>query len=127
MADPLAGLLEAHRVVPVVVLSDAGAASPLGEALVAGGLPCAEVTFRRPAAAEALRALAADPRLFVGAGTVISRDQVDRAVAAGARFVVSPGFSRSVVHHCGDVGVPVLPGVATATELMAALDEGSTW
>ena len=120
MTDILGG----HRVVPVVVLSDPADAEPLGEALLAGGLPCAEVTFRTPAAEQSLKALAADPRLLVGAGTVLNRDQVDRAVAAGARFVVSPGFSPSVVRHCRDAGVPVLPGVATATEIMAALDEG---
>jgi 2-dehydro-3-deoxyphosphogluconate aldolase/(4S)-4-hydroxy-2-oxoglutarate aldolase len=111
-------------VVPVVVLSDAADAAPLGDALLAGGLPCAEVTFRTPAAEESLRRLAADPRLLVGAGTVLTTDQVDRAVAAGARFVVSPGLSTAVVRHCGQVGVPVLPGVATPTEMMAALDEG---
>jgi 2-dehydro-3-deoxyphosphogluconate aldolase/(4S)-4-hydroxy-2-oxoglutarate aldolase len=120
MSDVLGG----HRVVPVVVLNDPAAAEPLGAALLAGGLPCAEVTFRTPAAEQALKTLAADPRLVVGAGTVLNRDQVDRAVAAGARFVVSPGFSPSVVRHCRDAGVPVLPGVATATEIMAALDEG---
>jgi 2-dehydro-3-deoxyphosphogluconate aldolase/(4S)-4-hydroxy-2-oxoglutarate aldolase len=120
MSDPLGG----HRVVPVLVLADPAAAQPLADALVAGGLPCAEVTFRTPAAEQVLKTLAADPRLHVGAGTVTSREQVDRAVAAGARFVVSPGFSRSVVHHCRDAGVPVLPGVATATEVMTALDDG---
>jgi 2-dehydro-3-deoxyphosphogluconate aldolase / (4S)-4-hydroxy-2-oxoglutarate aldolase len=120
MSDVLGG----HRVVPVVVLNDPAAAEPLGEALLAGGLPCAEVTFRTPAAEQALKTLAADPRLLVGAGTVLNRDQVDRAVAAGARFVVSPGYSPAVVRHCRDAGIPVLPGVATATEIMAALDDG---
>jgi 2-dehydro-3-deoxyphosphogluconate aldolase/(4S)-4-hydroxy-2-oxoglutarate aldolase len=117
-------LLRGHRYVPVVVLADAADAAPLAEALVAGGLPIAEVTFRTPAAEQALKTLAADTRLLVGAGTVFTRDQVDRAVAAGAQFVVSPGFSPSVVRHGRELGVPVLPGVATATELMAALDEG---
>jgi len=113
-----------RRLVPVVVLEDVEAAGPLGEALVAGGLPVAEVTFRTPAAEAALAAMAADPRLTVGAGTVINADQVDRAVAAGAKFVVSPGFSPAVVRRCATLGVPVFPGVANATDIIAALDEG---
>jgi 2-dehydro-3-deoxyphosphogluconate aldolase/(4S)-4-hydroxy-2-oxoglutarate aldolase len=98
----------------------------LAEALTAGGLPLAEVTFRTPSARQALAAMAEDPALIVGAGTVISAEQVDDAVAAGARFVVSPGFSPAVVRRCQQLGVPVVPGVATATELMAALDAGIT-
>lgn len=108
----------------MVVLDRAQDAAPLGRALLAGGLPCAEVTFRTPAAAEAIRELAADPRLLVGAGTVVRADQVDIAVAAGAAFVVSPGFSLAVVRRCQQVGVPVLPGVATPSEVMMALDAG---
>jgi 2-dehydro-3-deoxyphosphogluconate aldolase/(4S)-4-hydroxy-2-oxoglutarate aldolase len=120
MTDPLGGA----RVVPVVVIDDPALAAPLGEALLAGGLGCAEVTLRTPAALAALRELAAQPRLLVGAGTVVTAGQAEQAVAAGARFIVSPGFSRTVVRRCRELGVPVLPGVATATELMAALDEG---
>lgn len=114
------------RLVPAIVIPDARAARPLAEALVAGGLRCAEVTFRTEAAEAALAAMAADPRLLVGAGTVVSPDQVDRAVAAGARFVVSPGFSPAVVRRCRDLGVLALPGVATATEIQAAGEEGLT-
>src|SRR5690606_2196314 len=94
------------------------------DALVGGGLRCAEVTFRTDAAEAALRTMAADSRLLVGAGTVVRPDQVDRAVAAGAAFIVSPGFSEAVVRRCRELDVPVFPGVATASELMAALDAG---
>jgi 2-dehydro-3-deoxyphosphogluconate aldolase / (4S)-4-hydroxy-2-oxoglutarate aldolase len=112
------------RLVPVIVVEDPQAARPLAEALVAGGLRCAEVTFRTAAAEAALATMAADPRLLVGAGTVVRPEQVDRAVAAGARFVVSPGFSAAVVRRCRELGVPALPGVATATEIQAAGEEG---
>ncbi|MBO0729824.1 MAG: bifunctional 4-hydroxy-2-oxoglutarate aldolase/2-dehydro-3-deoxy-phosphogluconate aldolase [Acidimicrobiaceae bacterium] len=114
------------RVVPVVVLNDPPAAKPLAEALIAGGLPLAEVTFRTEAAEQSVRAMAAYPALTVGAGTVTSADQVDTAVAAGAKFVVSPGFSAAVISRCRELDVAVVPGVATATELMAALDAGIT-
>jgi len=114
----------ALRVVPVVVLEDVADAVPLGRALAAGGLPVAEVTLRTAAAAKSIRALAAGTDLLVGAGTVVRPAQVDAAVAAGARFVVSPGLSRDVVERCRVHDVPVLPGVATATEVMAALELG---
>lgn len=117
-------IIAVHRVIPVVVLDDAGPAERLGRALLAGGLPVAEVTFRTEAAEAALTTLATDPRLLIGAGTVIHPDQVDRAVAAGARFIVSPGFNRRVVTRAGELGVMVIPGVATATEIMVALDAG---
>jgi len=122
-AETLAAVT-AGRLLPVIVLEDPASAEPLAEALVAGGLRCAEVTFRTAAAAEALKTMASDPRLVVGAGTVVRPEQVDGAVAAGARFIVSPGFSATVVRRCAALGVPVFPGVATATEIMAALDEG---
>ena len=117
-------VVTAARLLPVVVLDDATAAEPLGAALQAGGLPLAEVTFRTPAAADALRSMASDPELTIGAGTVVRAEQVDLAVAAGARFIVSPGLSRSVVIRCVQIGVPVFPGVATSSEIMAALDLG---
>jgi len=119
-------LLARRRVVPVVVVQDPREAKPLAEALRAGGLPLAEITFRTSAAPQTLAAMAEDPAMIVGAGTVISADQVDTAVDAGARFVVSPGFSAVVVRRCHELGVPVVPGVATATDLMAALDAGIT-
>ena len=110
--------------VPVVVLQHAGDAGLLAEALVAGGLPVAEVTFRTAAAGEAIRVMAARGDVLVGAGTVLTVAQVDQAVAAGARFVVSPGLSRAVVERCAEHGVPVLPGAVTATEVQAALELG---
>ena len=125
MTDPYT-IISAVRLVPVVVLDDAASAEPLGAALKAGGLPVAEVTFRTAAAEESLRRMAADPELFVGAGTVITAEQVDRAVAAGAKFIVSPGLSATVVRRAQEVGVPVFPGVATPSEIMAALDLGLT-
>jgi 2-dehydro-3-deoxyphosphogluconate aldolase / (4S)-4-hydroxy-2-oxoglutarate aldolase len=117
-------LLCARGVVPVVVADEIGVAGRLGDALKEGGLPVAEVTFRTAAALEVLRLLARDRELLVGAGTVVRPEQVDLARAAGARFVVTPGFSARVVDRCRELGVPVVPGVATATELMAALDHG---
>ena len=111
-------------VIPVVVIDDVSRAEPLGHALLAGGLPCAEVTLRTPEALESLRVLAEDPDLLVGAGTVLRPAQVEQALDAGARFIVSPGFSPAVVAECAQAGVPVLPGVATATEIQAALDAG---
>lgn len=116
--------LAAHRLVPVVVLDDAGDAGPLAEALVGGGLPVAEVTFRTAAAPDAIRAMADRGDVLVGAGTVVTPEQVDRAVAAGAQYLVSPGTSRAVVERAQEHGVPVLPGAVTATEVQAALDLG---
>jgi 2-dehydro-3-deoxyphosphogluconate aldolase / (4S)-4-hydroxy-2-oxoglutarate aldolase len=107
-----------------VVLNDAADGAPLGEALLAGGLACVEVTFRTDAAAAAIKAMSSFEELLVGAGTVVTAEQVDRAVDAGARFVVSPGFGPSVVRRCQELGVPVFPGVASATEIMMALDAG---
>jgi 2-dehydro-3-deoxyphosphogluconate aldolase/(4S)-4-hydroxy-2-oxoglutarate aldolase len=112
------------RVLPVVVLEDAAKAEPLATALTTGGLPCAEVTFRTDAAVESIKAMAAAPDFLVGAGTVLTAEQVDRAVDAGARFIVSPGFGPAVVRRCQELGVPVFPGVATATEIQMALDTG---
>ena len=119
-------LLAQWRVVPVVVLPDPSDAKPLAQALTAGGLRVAEVTFRHPTAAQTIAAMAEDPALIVGAGTVIAADQVDAAVRAGASFVVSPGFSPAVVGRCNELNVAMVPGVATPTELMAALDAGIT-
>ncbi len=116
--------LAAARLVPVVVLDDAAHARPLAGALVEGGLPVAEVTFRTAAAAAAIEQMAADGRVLVGAGTVLTPAQVDQAVDAGARYVVSPGLSREVVERCAERGVPALPGAVTATEVQAALAAG---
>ena len=118
--------LSAARLVPVVVLDDAADADALAGALVAGGLPVAEVTFRTAAAPDSIRAMTARGDILVGAGTVLTVAQVDQAVAAGARFVVSPGLSRAVVQRCQEHGVLALPGAITASEVMAALELGLT-
>ncbi|NYI42651.1 bifunctional 4-hydroxy-2-oxoglutarate aldolase/2-dehydro-3-deoxy-phosphogluconate aldolase [Demequina lutea] len=118
--------LSAARLVPVVVLDDAADADALAGALVAGGLPVAEVTFRTAAAQDAIRAMAARGDILVGAGTILTVEQVDQAVAAGASYVVSPGLSRAVVERCQELGVLALPGAVTATEIQAALKFGLT-
>ncbi|MFY1690405.1 bifunctional 4-hydroxy-2-oxoglutarate aldolase/2-dehydro-3-deoxy-phosphogluconate aldolase [Plantactinospora sp. WMMB782] len=116
--------IAATRILPVVVLEDASSAPALAAALTEGGLRAIEVTFRTAAAAEAIRLMAQRPDLLVGAGTVLTPAQVDQAAEAGARFVVSPGFSPAVVRHCQERGLPVFPGAATATEIQLALDAG---
>jgi len=118
--------LSAARLVPVVVIDDAKNADGLAGALVDGGLPVAEVTFRTPAAVEAIRVIAKRGDVLVGAGTVTTPAQVDLAVEAGAQFIVSPGLSRLVVERAQLLGVFVLPGVVTATEVLAALELGLT-
>lgn len=114
----------AHTLVPVVVIDDAASAVGLGRALVAGGLPVAEVTFRTPAARASIEAMAAIPDLLVGAGTVRTPEQVTQAVEAGARYIVSPGLSAAVVRRCRELDVPVLPGAVTASEVQAAAELG---
>jgi len=117
--------LAACGVVPVVVLEDAKDARPLAQALVEGGLPCAEVTFRTDAAEESIRIMAeAYPEMLVGAGTVLSIEQVDRAVKAGAKFIVSPGFDPEVVDYCLANNIPVYPGVITPSEVSQAVKRG---
>ena len=112
-------------IVPVVVLDDAKDALPLARALVKGGLPCAEVTFRTDAAEESIRLISQGcPEILVGAGTVLSTEQAERAVAAGAKFIVSPGTSPKVVQYCVDNSIPVTPGVQTPTEIEQALAFG---
>jgi 2-dehydro-3-deoxyphosphogluconate aldolase/(4S)-4-hydroxy-2-oxoglutarate aldolase len=114
----------ALRLVPVIVINEEESAYPLAQALKAGGLPCAEVTFRTAAAERSIRAMASDPEILLGAGTVLRPEQVDRALEAGARYIVTPGFSAEVVRACQANAVPVFPGVATATELQMALEAG---
>jgi 2-dehydro-3-deoxyphosphogluconate aldolase / (4S)-4-hydroxy-2-oxoglutarate aldolase len=108
------------RVVPVVVLENSHYASVLADALLTGGLPCVEVTLRTPASLDVLSEMASRPGLVVGAGTVLTPQQVDLAVDAGAQFIVSPGLDRDVVERALALGVTPLPGVATATEVQAA-------
>lgn len=112
-------------IVPVVVLDDAKDAAPLAKALCEGGLPCAEVTFRTAAAEESIRIMAKEfPDMLVGAGTVLTTEQVDRAVAAGAKFIVSPGLNPVVVKYCVDKGIPVTPGTANPSDIEVALSLG---
>jgi 2-dehydro-3-deoxyphosphogluconate aldolase / (4S)-4-hydroxy-2-oxoglutarate aldolase len=120
----VARLLARVRLIPVITIQDAAQAEPLAEALKAGGLPCAEVTLRTDAAEAAIRIMSQDPDMLVGAGTVLSENQAERAIAAGSGFIVTPGFSGKVVRACQDRSVPVIPGAVTATEIGAALDAG---
>lgn len=117
--------LEKMLVVPVVVLEDVNDAEKLADALVKGGLPCAEVTFRTKAAEESIRVMAEKyPDMLVGAGTVLTTEQVDKAVAAGAKFIVSPGFDTEIVDYCMEKEIPVLPGVVTPSEAAQAVKRG---
>jgi len=117
--------LTAHRLIPVVTVSTAAHALPLADALIRGGLPLCEVTLRTGCAIEAISQIArAYPDMLLGAGTVLDAENVTAAADAGARFVVSPGFSYTVAERCAELGLPYLPGVATASELMAAMDAG---
>lgn len=114
-----------YAVVPVVVLNDTKDALPLAEALIKGGLSCAEVTFRTEAAEESIRLMCEKyPEMLVGAGTVLTIDQVDRAVAAGAKFIVSPGFDPEIVDYCLEKGIAVFPGCITPSEVAQAVKRG---
>ena len=114
--------LEDLGVVPVVVIDDADRAGPLGEALLAGGLPCAEITFRTAAAGPAIEALTRSfPEMLVGAGTVLTVEQAEVAVSTGSRFIVSPALDEDLVSWCMTNKVPVIPGVMTPTEVAAAM------
>ena len=115
------------RVVPVVVLEDAEDAVPLAQALVEGGLLSAEVTFRTAAAEESIRRMTeAFPQMLVGAGTVLTKEQVDAAAAAGAKFIVSPGFDPEIVDYCLEKKIPVLPGCISPSEVARAVKRGLT-
>jgi 2-dehydro-3-deoxyphosphogluconate aldolase/(4S)-4-hydroxy-2-oxoglutarate aldolase len=114
----------AHRIIPVVAIHDAKDAEPLAEALIKGGLPSAEITFRTAAAQAAIKAMAGRGDITVGAGTVLTVEQAQQAMDAGAAFVVAPGLNPKVVRFCQDKGIPVTPGVATPTDIETALDLG---
>ena len=117
--------LEQFGIVPVVVLDDAKDAAPLAKALCDGGLACAEVTFRTDAAEESIRIMTSEyPDMVVGAGTVLTTEQVDRAVSAGAKFIVSPGLNPKVVKYCLEKNIPVTPGVVTPSEMEQAIELG---
>ena len=112
-------------IVPVVVLDDAKDAAPLAKALCEGGLPCAEVTFRTAAAEESIRIMSEQfPEMLVGAGTVLTTEQVDRAVAAGAKFIVSPGINPRIVKYCVEKGILITPGCANPSDIEQALENG---
>jgi len=118
-------LLSRVSVVPVITIRDVAHAAPLAQALCAGGLTVLEVTMRSTAALPAIEAMRrAVPTAIVGAGTVVTRAQLASAVAAGSQFLVSPGFSGALAAEARRAGVPLLPGIATATELMAAIEAG---
>ncbi len=131
MSEKQAGIqevLELAPVVPVLVIDDAATAVPLARALVAGGLKAIEVTFRTAAALESIRAIAAEVEgAVVGAGTVLTADQVSQAVSAGCRFMVSPGASPGLIAAVADCPVPLLPGSASASEAMTLLEQGYTF
>ena len=116
--------LESHALIPVVVINDADKTEALCNALAQGGLPVAEITFRTAAAEDSIRQAAKIPGMTIGAGTVINPDQAKAAAAAGAKFIVSPGFGHKVVAWCLANDMPVFPGVATPTEVQAAIDHG---
>lgn len=118
--------LARNRLVPVVVIDDPAHAIPVSEALRAGGIHCAEITLRTPAGLESIRRLADQTDFLVGAGTVVNAGQVDAAVLAGARFVVSPGLGDDVVQRARELGISGIPGIATATELQHAVRLGLT-
>lgn len=114
-------------IVPVIVIEQEEDALWLGKALCEGGLPCAEVTFRTKAAAEAIRILSENyPQMLIGAGTVLTRDQVDEAIAVGARFIVSPGLNPDIVKYCQEKGIVMIPGCANASDIEQALALGLT-
>lgn len=115
------------KIVPVVVLNSVEETLPKMQALIDGGLPCAEITFRTPCAAEAIAlAVKTYPDALIGAGTVINAEQCEKAIAAGSKFIVSPGFSEEVADCCKAHGMFYLPGVVTPTEVMTAVAKGLT-
>ncbi len=116
--------IQALRILPIVVIDSAQHAAPLGEALVAGGLPVVEITFRTAAAEGAIKAIAKRADLLVGAGTILTTDQADRAIDAGAQFLVAPGTNPKVIDHVRKRGVPMVPGVATPSEIELAMSLG---
>lgn len=125
MSDVVASRIGELGVVPVIMIEQAEDALDLGWALIAGGLPCAEITFRTAAAAETIRRLSKDlPEILLGAGTVLSKEQAQQAHNSGAQFIVSPGLNTGVVDFCLERGIPVFPGICTPTEIDAARSKG---
>ena len=123
--NPVLEQIQKMGIIPVVVIDDVKDAVPLAKALCEGGLPCAEVPFRTAAAEESIRIMAEKfPEMLIGAGTVLTTDQVDRAVAAGAKFIVSPGTNPKVVKYCVEKNIPITPGTCTPSEVEQALEHG---
>ena len=122
--SPIANVMQTAPVIPVLVVDDVAHAAPLAEALVAGGLPVLEVTLRTPAAIDVIRAMSTVKGALVGAGTVLNADDLQRATDAGAQFIVSPGLTQPLAEAAKASGVPFLPGVATAGDIMRGLDLG---
>jgi 2-dehydro-3-deoxyphosphogluconate aldolase / (4S)-4-hydroxy-2-oxoglutarate aldolase len=117
--------LAAYKLLPIVVMDNADHARGFGNVLVAGGLPVAEVTFRTPAAEESVRILSRRGDLVVGAGTILTIEQADRAIDAGAQFLVAPGTNPKVLEHAAKRGIPMTPGVATPSEIELAQSSGA--
>lgn len=123
--DEMLKQVEVFKVVPVVVIENVEDAIPLAQALVNGGLPVAEVTFRTAAAPDAIKAMSEKfPELCVGAGTVINVEQCKKAVECGAKFIVSPGYSEEVTQYCIENEIPIFPGICTPTELINVVNHG---
>ena len=119
--------LEKIGIVPVVVIEKESDALPLAKALMEGGLPCAEVTFRTDAAKESIRLIAKEyPEMIVGAGTILTIEQAEQAILAGSKFIVSPGFNEKVVRYCQEKKIPIIPGCASPSEVEHALEMGLT-
>ncbi|MDD3368941.1 MAG: bifunctional 4-hydroxy-2-oxoglutarate aldolase/2-dehydro-3-deoxy-phosphogluconate aldolase [Lachnospiraceae bacterium] len=123
--NPIIEEISKIGIVPVIALNDVKDAKPLAEALCKGGLPCAEVTFRTDAAEESIRIMAKEfPEMLVGAGTVLTTEQVDRAVNAGAKFIVSPGLNPTVVKYCVSKNIPIVPGTSNPSDVEVAIENG---
>jgi len=117
--------IEKIGIVPVIKIDDVEKAVPLAKALIEGGIPCAEVTFRTAQGEEAIRRIAGEvPDMLLGAGTVLTVEQVDRAISAGAKFIVSPGFNRKVVVYCCEKGIPIAPGCSNPSDIEQAIELG---
>jgi len=125
MRMPLTDRLRQLRLLPVIALHQAAQAVPLGRTLIAAGLPAAEITFRTPAAAEAIRLLRAEfPELLIAAGTILTPAQVDAAVTAGADLIVSPGLNPNTVRYCQQLAIPIIPGINNPSQVEQALELG---
>lgn len=124
MKDILEQLAEI-KIVPVIAISDVEKAVPLARALVEGGIPCAEVTFRTAEGEETMRRISKEvPEILLGAGTVLRTEQVDRAIDAGAKFIVSPGFNPKVVDYCIEKNITITPGCSTPSDMEQAIERG---